>query len=81
MENKKVTSEKIASLAAQVLANKNSSDIAKKLAGSALSQVTKGNETGSSMEDLASKALKSEKYSKVVKSLAASVLAQSNKKR
>lgn len=81
MENKKATSEKIASLAAQVLVYKNSSDIAKKLAGSALSQATKGNETGSVMEDIASNVLKSNKYSDTTKSLAASVLSQSNKKR
>jgi hypothetical protein len=81
MENKKATSDKIASLAAKVLTDKDSSDIAKKLAGSALSQVNKGNETGSEMEDIASKVLKSEKYSAMAKMLAASVLAQSNKKR
>ena len=65
MENKKVTSEKIASLAAQVLVDKNSSDIAKKLAGSALSQANKGNETGSVLEDLASDVLKSNKYTMI----------------
>lgn len=81
MANKKVTSEKVASLAAQILTDKNSSDIAKKLAGSALSQATKGNETGSVMEDIASDVLKSKKYSETTKSLAASVLSQSNKKR
>jgi hypothetical protein len=81
MENKKTTSEKVASLAAQVLTDKNSSDIAKKLAGSALSQVTKGNETGSAMEDIAANVLKSNKYSDTTKSLAASILSQSNKKR
>jgi hypothetical protein len=81
MENKKVTSDKIASLAAQVLADKNSSEIAKKLAGSALSQVNKGNETGSKMEDMASKVLKSEKYGAMAKALAASILSQANKKR
>ena len=81
MENKKKTSDGIASLAAKVLADDNSSATAKKLAGSALSQVNKGNETGGQLEDLASKVLKSGKYSEETKSLAASVLAQSNKKR
>ena len=81
MENKKTTSEKIASLAAQVLVNKDSSEIAKKMAGSALSQANKGSETGGKMEDLASKVLKSDKYNDVTKKLAASVLSQSNKKR
>jgi hypothetical protein len=81
MEYKKTTSDKVASLAAQILADKNSSDIAKRLAGSALSQTNMGNETGSVLEDIASNVLKSNKYSDTTKSLAASVLSQSNKKR
>ena len=81
MENKKKTSVEIAFIAAKILSDKTSSDIAKKLAGSALSQVNKENETGSEMEDIASNVLKSKKYSDTTKSLAASVLSQSNKKR
>lgn len=79
--NKKVTSNQIASLASKILTNPNSSQIAKELAGSALSQMNKGNQTGSSMEEKASKVLQSSKYSEATKSLAGSILSQSNKKR
>lgn len=79
--NKKVTSNQIASLASKILTNPNSSQIAKELAGSALSQMNKGNQTGSSMEEKASKVLHSSKYSEATKSLAGSILSQSNKKR
>lgn len=81
MTNKKKTSSKVASLAAKTLKDSNASKIAKELAGSALSQSNKSNQTGSAMEDKASKVLKSTKYSEDTKSLAASVLSQSNKKR
>lgn len=81
MSNKKTTSEKIATLAAHVLKDNDASEIAKKLAGSALSQVNKGNQTGSELEDLASKVLQSDKYSHETKELAGSVLSQSNKSR
>lgn len=79
--NNKQTSKLIASEASEILRNPNSSGIAKKLAGSALSQYTTGNQTGSSLEDLASKVLSSDKYSDQTKKLAGSVLSQSNKKR
>ena len=79
--NKKKTSDKIASLAAKTLQDKKTSRIAKELAGSALSQKIKKNQTGSEMEDKAAKVLKSNKYSDDTKKLAGSVLAQSNKKR
>jgi len=81
MVNKKVTSDKIATIASKVLTNSNSSEIAKKLADSALSQKTKTHETGKEMETIASKVLKSEKYSDTTKELAASILSQSNKNR
>lgn len=80
-QNKKVTSDKVASLASKVLKDDNSSKIAKELAGSALSQKNKSNQTGSEMEEKASKVLKSDKYSEETKALAASVLSQSNKER
>ena len=80
-KNKKVTSNEIASLSAKILRDDNASKIAKELAGSALSQKNKGNQTGCEMEDKASKVLRSEKYSEETKSLAASVLSQSNKER
>lgn len=79
--NKKKTSDKIASLAAQTLKDKNASKIAKELAGSALSQKVKKNQTGGEMEDKAARVLKSDKYSNNTKKLAGSVLAQANKKR
>ncbi len=79
--NKKQTSKSVASLAAKTLTDDNSSQIAKILAGSALSQKSSGKQTGSVMEDAASKVLKSTKYSDDTKTLAASILSQSNKKK
>jgi cytochrome c551/c552 len=81
MANRKDTSKKIASLAAKTLTDENSSAIAKRLAGSALSQSDKGKQTGPELEDIASKVLKSEKYSDDTKKLAGSILSQSNKER
>ena len=79
MANKKVTSDKIATIASKVLTNPNSSNIAKKLAGSALSQKSIKHETGKEMETIASNVLKSEKFSDTTKELAASILSQSAK--
>ncbi|KGE14736.1 hypothetical protein [Sphingobacterium deserti] len=79
--NKKVTSNKIGSLASKILTDPNSSKISKELAGSALSQMNKGNQTGETMENKASKVLQSDKYSESSKALAGSILSQSNKKR
>lgn len=79
--NKKKTSPKVASEAARTLTDKNASKIQKALAGSALSQVNKGNQTSKKMETVASKAGQSPKYNKTTKQLAGSVLSQSNKKR
>lgn len=79
--NNKQTSEGLAQLAARTLNDDNSSKVAKRLAGSALSQTHTGNQTSSEMEGLASSVLRSSKYSDDTKSLAASVLSQSNKKR
>lgn len=81
MLNKKTTSEKIASLASHILTDNSASATAKKLAGSALSQVNGGNQTGKDMEHLASTVLKSDKYSEETKELAGSILSQSNKNR
>ena len=80
-KNTKTTSPQIAKLASETLTNKNSSKIAKELAGSALSQVNKDNQTGAKLEEKASNVLKSEKYSEETKQLAASILSQSNKDR
>ena len=80
MNNKK-TSKPIASLASEILRDPNSSAIQKTLAGSALSQVNKGNQTVSDMESIASKVLGSTKYNEDTKSLAGSIVSQSDKKR
>ena len=77
----KNTSNKMATLAAKVLRDKDSSGIQKKLAGSVLSQYTTGNVTGKDMEGVASNVLSSNKYSELTKSLAGSVLSQSDKAR
>ncbi len=79
MSNKKVTSNKMAKIAAQTLNDDNASNIAKKLAGSVLSQVNTDHQTSKEMEKIASDVMKSEKYSDGTKSLAASVLSQSTK--
>jgi hypothetical protein len=79
--NRKGTSTKVASLAADTLYKPGSSQIARKLAGSALSQSKTNRQTGAKMEDLASKVLRSDRYSEKTKTLAASVLSQSNKRR
>lgn len=79
MANKKNTSNSLASAAAKVLANPSSSANEKKLAGSALSQVNKGNQTSKELEKVASKVLDNPKSSETAKKLAGSVLSQSNK--
>jgi hypothetical protein len=79
--NRKGTSNKVASLAADTLFKPGSSQIARRLAGSALSQSNTNRQTGAVMEDLASKVLRSDHYSEKTKALAGSVLSQSNKKR
>jgi hypothetical protein len=79
--NSKKTSKEIASLASDILRDPNSSATAKTLAGSALSQVNKGNQTGSNLENLASTVLGSTKYNQDTKSLAGSIVSQSDKKR
>ena len=80
-KNLKVTSKKVSTIAAKTLNSNSASQIAKKLAGSALSQVQKGNQTGGQIEDLASKVLSSPKYSHETKIMAGSVLSQANKER
>lgn len=79
--NRNGTSGKIASLAAETLFKPGSSQIARRLAGSALSQSSTQRQTGAKMEDLASKVLRSDHYSAKTKALAGSVLSQSNKSR
>ncbi|UAL42114.1 hypothetical protein K8B83_14635 [Shewanella inventionis] len=77
--NTKKTSSNVGSNAAKILQDDKSSQIAKKLAASALSQIDGNKQTSSEMETLASKVLTSAKYNEVTKELAASVLAQSKK--
>lgn len=79
--NRKGTSTKVASLAADTLFKPGSSKTARMLAGSALSQSRTDRQTGAKMEDLASKVLRSDRYSENTKTFAGSVLSQSNKKR
>jgi hypothetical protein len=79
--NVKQTRKSIASKASKTLRSSTSSDIQKKLAGSALSQSSSNKQTSKAMETMASKVLKSSKYNSDTKELAGSVLAQSNKKR
>lgn len=79
--NNKQTSRTVASLASEVLQDKNASDLAHSLAGSAMSQRSPGRQTGAELEDLASRALRDGRSSETTKELAASVLAQANKER
>ncbi len=79
--NRKGTSGRVASLAADTLFKPGSSQVARKLAGSALSQSRTSRQTGAEMENLASKVLRGDHYAERTKVLAASVLSQSNKKR
>lgn len=81
MTNKKSSAPKISQLASSILRNPSSSETAKSLAGSVLSQVDSSKQTGEKLEDLASKVLNSNKYSEDTKSLAGSVLSQSEKGR
>lgn len=70
------TSDKIATLALKILQDPNASKMAKELASSALSNVSRGKLTRSKMEAKASKVLKSKKCCEVTKSLADSILSQ-----
>lgn len=79
--NSKQSSAELASAAAEVLQDSDSSKIARRLAGSVLSQSGTGNQTGSELEHIAGQVLGSSKYAAQTKSLAASVLSQANKSR
>ena len=79
--NKKKSSVGLASKAAKILTDKNTSTIQRSLAGSVLSQCDDIKQTGGDMEGKASRVLLSDKYSDTTKSLAASIVSQSNKKR
>ena len=79
--NTKSTSPKVGTLASQTLRSPSSSQAAKQMAASALSQAHTGRQTGKKIESKASQVLQSDKYKASTKVLAASVLAQSNKQR
>ncbi|QIM72477.1 hypothetical protein EYB34_14540 [Bordetella trematum] len=80
-KNTKQTSSRIGRLASETLQNNISSQIAKSLAASALSQRSGDRQTGAKMEDAAARVLASDRYAKETKELAASILSQSNKQR
>ena len=77
-KNGKQTSARIGTLAAATLTNSNASQIAKSLAGAALSQRHTSNQTGAAMEAVAAKVLKSPHYATETKELAGAVLSQAN---
>lgn len=79
--NKKCTTEKMATLASNILTSNTSSKIQKTLAGSVLSQKNPNKVTSKEMETIASHVLSSEKYSETTQSLAASILSQADKER
>lgn len=80
-KNTKQTSTRIGRLASETLQSSRSSQVAKSLAASALSQRSGDRQTGAKMEDTAARVLASERYAKDTKALAASVLSQANKQR
>ncbi len=75
-KNKKASSSDIRSKAAKILKDPKTSQIQKKLAGSALSQSDPNKQTGSEMEEIAAQVLQGNRYSDTTKSLAGSVLSQ-----
>jgi type IV secretory pathway TrbL component len=79
--NTKQTSSRIGRLASETLQSSSSSQVAKSLAASALSQRSGDKQTGAQMEDKAARVLASDRYAKETKELAASVLSQANRQR
>jgi hypothetical protein len=80
-KNTKQTSARVATLASDVLQDSSASQIARRLAASALAQRAGAKQTGAEMEGVASRVLQSNKFSESTKELAATVLSQSNKTR
>ena len=80
-KNTKQTSSRIGRLASETLQSSSSSQVAKSLAASALSQRSGDKQTGAQMEDKAARVLASDRYAKETKELADSVLSQANKQR
>lgn len=79
--NNKHSSQKMSTIASNILNSNSSSNIQKQLAGSVLSQANAKNQTSAKLETVASKALNSSKYNADTKQLAGSVLSQANKER
>lgn len=80
-QNMKQTSSRVGRLASETLQSSSSSQVAKSLAASALSQCSGNKQTGAKMEDKAARVLASDRYANNTKELAASVLSQANKQR
>lgn len=80
-KNTKQTSSRIGKLASETLQDSRTSQIAKSLAASALSQRSGDKQTGAKMEEVAARVLASDRYADDTKELAASVLSQANKQR
>ena len=80
-KNTNQTSLRVGRLASETLQSSSSSQVAKSLAASALSQRSGGRQTGARMEDTAARVLASDHYAKGTKMLAASVLSQAYKQR
>jgi hypothetical protein len=80
-KNAKQTSTRIGRLASETLQSSSTSQVAKSLAASALSQRSGDRQTGAKMEDTAARVLASDHYAKDTKVLAASVLSQANRQR
>lgn len=79
--NTEQASSRIGRLASETLHSSSSSQVAKSLAASELSQCSADKQTGAKLEDRAARALASSRYTKGTKELAASVLSQANKQR
>ena len=80
-KNTKQTSSRIGRLASETLQSSRSSQVAKSLAASALSQRSGDKQTGAKMEGKAARVLDSNRYARETKELAASILSQVNKRR
>ena len=80
-KNTKQTTTRSGRLASETLQRASSSQVAKSLAASALSQRSGDRKTGAKLEDTAARVLASDRYAKDTKELAASVLSQANKQR
>ena len=80
-KNTRQTSSRIGRLASKTLQSNSSSQVAKSLAASALSQLNGEKQTGAKMETTAARVLTGDRYAKETKELAASVLSQANKQR